>query len=121
MSAAEYAARRARESHVLLDVREPVQFSLCALRGALHVPLRALLNADARGAALARVEAARRAAAEGDGGDGLAPVYVVCRRGIDSRRAVTLLTEQCGLERVFDIAGGLQAWTATVAPDFPRY
>ena len=43
------------------------------------------------------------------------------RRGIDSRRAVTLLTEQCGLERVFDIAGGLQAWTATVAPDFPRY
>jgi adenylyltransferase/sulfurtransferase len=48
------------------------------------------------------------------------PVYVLCRRGIDSVRATELLL-QAGVSDVFNIAGGLEAWKSNVDNNFPSY
>ena len=66
------------------------------------------------------------AAAEGAEGAGAgAPavdLYVVCRRGNDSQRAVARLREVAGgLEHAVDVVGGLEAWAAEVDPGFPTY
>lgn len=47
-------------------------------------------------------------------------VYVVCRRGNDSQRAVALFNER-GFTRVKNIKGGLLEWAHTVDPNFPVY
>ena len=50
-------------------------------------------------------------------------VYVVCRRGNDSQRAVKLLKEKfADLDLVIkDIEGGLHAWARDVDRSFPVY
>jgi len=50
-------------------------------------------------------------------------VYLLCRRGNDSQKAVqylkTLLTEDT--LRIKDIIGGIHAWSQKIDPTFPRY
>ncbi|KAK9471256.1 uncharacterized protein V1510DRAFT_381526 [Dipodascopsis tothii] len=100
VSPAEYAAARAGP-HTLVDVRERVQFGLCALPGAVNLPL----------AELDRPEPLALAG----------PVYVVCRRGVDSRVAVPILQRRLPGVAVVDVAGGLERWARDVDPSFPRY
>ena len=47
------------------------------------------------------------------------PVFVVCRRGVDSLAAVQLLRDS-GVPAK-NIAGGLQRWAADVDGTFPTY
>jgi len=47
-------------------------------------------------------------------------VYVVCRRGNDSQRAVSLFSEH-GFKGAKNIKGGLAEWAKTVDPNFPVY
>ncbi|KDO29990.1 hypothetical protein SPRG_05179 [Saprolegnia parasitica CBS 223.65] len=96
------ALRRASspDDYCLLDVREPVQFAICHLRHAVNIPLKALP------AQLKRVPASK-------------PVYVICRRGVDSVDAALLLLQST--TRVWHIEGGLDAWAARVDPAFPMY
>lgn len=53
------------------------------------------------------------------------PVYVVCKLGNDSQKAVQLLEKMSGEEvdgiTVKDISGGLMAWAKMIDPSFPRY
>lgn len=48
------------------------------------------------------------------------PVYVVCRRGNDSQRAVQLL-QPAGFPHAKDLRGGLQAWAEEADAAFPVY
>jgi adenylyltransferase and sulfurtransferase len=48
-----------------------------------------------------------------------AAVVVVCRRGNDSQIAAAMLRES-GLNRVFDLVGGLHAWADSVDPSMPK-
>jgi adenylyltransferase/sulfurtransferase len=48
-------------------------------------------------------------------------IYCVCRRGNDSQLAVQLLRDWFPLANVWDVKGGLLAWTAEVDPKFPVY
>ncbi len=48
-----------------------------------------------------------------------AEIYVICRRGVASQKAVSILNE-AGTAGV-NIRGGLQAWSAQVDSDFPFY
>lgn len=45
-------------------------------------------------------------------------VFVVCRRGNNSQRAVVQLREQ-GVTNVVDVVGGMEAWAAEVNPSMP--
>lgn len=98
---------RSGAPHVLLDVRAPVQHEICSLPGSLNIPYAKLKK---------RIDEVH-AAVEAAGGE--APVYVYCRRGIDSIRATKLLVEQD--LHVFDVIGGIEEWNKSVDPAFPLY
>ncbi|KAK4454557.1 hypothetical protein QBC34DRAFT_490358 [Podospora aff. communis PSN243] len=105
--------------HVLIDTREREHFSFGSIEGAVNVPFGRLLM--------------KAAEVKRDGGDGKgvlpdsvdenAPVFVVCRRGLDSQEAVEKLKElgvgNGGRRRIMDIAGGIKAWKEEVDPTFP--
>jgi adenylyltransferase/sulfurtransferase len=52
--------------------------------------------------------------------DGDPKIYVVCRRGNDSQRAVKKLRE-IGHKNVVDMVGGMEAWAKEIDPTFPLY
>jgi adenylyltransferase/sulfurtransferase len=104
--------------HVLLDVRSHEEFAICALHNSWHVPLSCLDDA--------KIEELKKMINWNSQDESRAclPVFVVCRRGNDSQRAVARLIEK-GLApprvRVRNLRGGLQAWHHTIDPHFPLY
>ncbi|KAJ3032053.1 hypothetical protein HDV00_008004 [Rhizophlyctis rosea] len=114
-----YDLVEANEPHVLLDVRETVQYNICALPGSIHIPWKDLEK---------RIDEVQVAASNtkitdsplSNTAESHLPVYVVCRLGNDSQLAVQLL-KQRGLKDVKDIVGGLERWARDVDPTFPTY
>jgi adenylyltransferase/sulfurtransferase len=109
---------------LVIDVRAPVQFAIASLRDSHCIPLSVLQHR--REAAIARIsqlckERNVHAAAAAPDASGAAetPVYVLCRRGVDSLVATQLLNE-AGIKAV-NVAGGLQEWSRSVDRSFPRY
>lgn len=85
----------------LLDVREHVELELAAVAGATHVPMREV--------------PARLAELERD-----APLVVMCHSGGRSRRVAEYLSSN-GFEQVFNLRGGIDAWSTEIDPQVPRY
>ena len=86
---------------VLLDVREPYEYSLCHLESSTLIPVEEL---DARLGELKR--------------DGEIVVY--CHVGIRSASAVKLL-RQAGFANVRNLQGGIDEWARQVDIKMPRY
>ena len=102
------------DSCLVVDVRPPVEFGICALPESISVPMDTLITAlPSLAAALAAACLVR---------PNLATMVFVCRRGNDSQLAVDRFCEAglAGAVAVRDLAGGLQAWAAHF-PDFPTY
>lgn len=91
----------AREKPVLLDVREPWEYEVARLPGSLHVPMRAI---PAR-------------AAELDPG---AETVVICHHGARSMQ-VAMFLERMGFGRVYNLAGGVDAWARQVDTSMATY
>lgn len=88
----------------ILDVREPVEWEIGHIAQAELHPLS---------------EAARwLPEIAADPGD--APLVVCCHHGIRSARVCGLLRE-FGLEDVWNLSGGLEAWSLRVDPTVARY
>lgn len=100
--------------HVLLDVRELVEFEICCIHGSFHVPLKEIPSR--------MNELKDRIFSNADNGEKqqLLPVVVICRRGNDSQIALRLLKSH-GVEEVKDVRGGLNAWSLTVDHSLPFY
>lgn len=99
---AELAAHiEAGHTPVLLDVREPWEWNLCRLPGAILIPMRELptrlqeLNKDAE-------------------------TVVICHHGVRSFHAARYL-ETTGFSDVVNLSGGVAAWADEVDPAMPRY
>ena len=90
---------------VLLDVREgwEVQLARIALPGvqALHIPMHTLPQ---------RLDELT----------GLQPIVCICHHGQRSAQVVAFLQRQ-GHAQVYNLAGGVDAWSAQVDPAVPRY
>jgi rhodanese-related sulfurtransferase len=90
---------------VLLDVREPWEVALAALRveGAesLDIPMNEIP------ARLSEVPNAR-------------PVVCICHHGARSAQVVAFLSHH-GHESVYNLAGGIDDWSVRVDPSVPRY
>lgn len=125
--------RSSKDSHILIDTREQVQFELGSIDGSVNIPFSAIsttpqptldtpspasgsqdydMDADGNGwvAALRRTEK---------------PIFVVCRKGNDSQISVQKM-KQLGLDYggkrfIGDIRGGLEAWRKSIDADFPDY
>ncbi|KAF2450511.1 hypothetical protein P171DRAFT_426869 [Karstenula rhodostoma CBS 690.94] len=115
-----------KDSHILLDVREKVQFDLCNLEGSVNVPFSTVSSTPINGR--------NRTASEPDPEVGWIselrqhadkPIFVVCRLGNDSQITVKKMKE-LGLDNegqrwIGDVRGGLRAWRNNVDKEFPEY
>lgn len=86
---------------VLLDVREAWEVATAALPGASHIPMSVLPDR------LAELDPTR-------------PTVVLCHHGLRSARVGTWL-ELNGFAAVFNLAGGIDAWSRDHDPAVPRY
>lgn len=95
------ARRRGPAPPVVVDVREPWEYSVARIAGAQLVPLGTL------GAALSTFDPAQD--------------YVLyCHHGVRSLRAAEFLRAR-GLTRVANLTGGIDAWSQQVDPAVQRY
>jgi monothiol glutaredoxin len=97
----EYAAWRARgEPHLLLDVRTDEEWAIARIEGAqlLDERVEAMLEALPRDT----------------------PLVFQCHHGIRSQHAAQHFLGR-GFRKVFNLTGGIDAWSARVDPAVPRY
>ncbi|WP_061288192.1 molybdopterin-synthase adenylyltransferase MoeB [Azotobacter vinelandii] len=86
---------------LLLDVREPHEWDICRIAGAVHVPLGELA------ARCGELDPAK-------------DIIVYCLMGARGRKALEILEGQ-GFHRVWNLRGGLRAWVAEVDGTLPLY
>ena len=96
------AALLSGENPLLLDVREPEEFTYCHLPGSVLIPLSELV--------------ARAAEVPTD-----QPVVLVCHHGVRSAQALAYLTQRHGHQNLRNLRGGIHAWSLRVDPSVPVY
>jgi rhodanese-related sulfurtransferase len=92
-------------SILLLDVREAWEVERAAL---------ALPGVEVRNIPLMRIPD------EVDRLDPAQPIVCLCHHGMRSLQVVAFLERQC-FESVYNLAGGIDAWSLQVDPRVPRY
>lgn len=113
---------------LLLDVREAVQYQICALPHSLNVPLKDLTGKSNSDSQHKMAEVLHKASGR--------PICVICRRGVDSVTATHRLLQyvdgqatdsQDGAAgaksnwQIYNVDGGLNEWHKLVDPGFPIY
>ena len=102
LTVAELAARRERgEDFLLLDVREPHEWTIGRIAGAELIPLGEI------GRSLDRLPRDRE-------------IVVYCKGGVRSAQAAEQLV-QAGFGAVTNVVGGITAWSVEIDPSVPRY
>ena len=102
ISVREFEALRARGGDVLLiDVREPHEYRIARIEGAMLIPLGELP------ARVAELDSARE-------------IVLHCHHGVRSLRALEFL-RQSGFRKLKSLKGGIEAWSREVDPSVPRY
>ncbi|WP_133650835.1 rhodanese-like domain-containing protein [Paraburkholderia flava] len=98
---AEWLADTSRAAPVLLDVREPWEIETAKIAGSLSIPMREI---PARSEEL----------------DDEAQIVCVCHHGARSAQ-VAMFLESRGYRNVFNLQGGIDAWSRQVDPSIPTY
>jgi molybdopterin/thiamine biosynthesis adenylyltransferase/rhodanese-related sulfurtransferase len=91
----------AHEPFDLIDVREPFEYEIARIDGAKLIPLGEIGD---RADELQRGE----------------PIVVHCHSGQRSAQAVRLLQQQ-GFSNVYNLDGGIDAWSDQIEPNVPKY
>jgi rhodanese-related sulfurtransferase len=89
------------EQPIILDVREPEEIAIASFPGATHIPMGEIPS--------------RLTELDPD-----LETVVVCHHGIRSAQ-VAIYLARLGFERVSNLSGGIDRWSATVDPAVPRY
>jgi rhodanese-related sulfurtransferase len=92
---------RGDEPPLVVDVREPEEYELARLEGARLLPL-SLFNEWAPSLDRGR------------------ETVFMCHHGIRSAQVCAFLARQ-GFEKILNLAGGIDRWSADVDPTVPRY
>ncbi|KAI5333825.1 hypothetical protein L3X38_023957 [Prunus dulcis] len=104
------------EAHVLIDVRPEHHFKIVSLPNSLNIPLPSLESRLPEISSALKEKEEHQGTDTGSGGR----LYVICRRGNDSQRAVQFL-HKMGFTSARDIIGGLEGWAHDVDPNVPTY
>jgi sulfur-carrier protein adenylyltransferase/sulfurtransferase len=91
----------AREAFELIDVREPFEYEIARIDGAKLIPLGEIAD---------RMDELQREQA----------IVVHCHSGKRSAQAVRLL-QQRGFSNVYNLEGGINAWSDQIDPNVPKY
>ncbi|KAM9120815.1 adenylyltransferase and sulfurtransferase MOCS3 [Pangshura tecta] len=109
--------------HILIDVRPQVEVDICYLVHSIHIPLSKLEGKNEE--CLKFLEKRICEEKQRTNGKMTFPVYVICKLGNDSQKAVQVLQElsdkELGTILAKDIRGGLMAWASKIDPSFPQY
>lgn len=99
---------------LVLDVRPVIQFQMCGLPKSYNFPYDCIDKQE-------NLEKLRHLIKEEN--SDLKDVYVICRRGNDSQRAVRKLKENLSdlPVKFFSVKGGLQEFSRKIDPDFPVF
>ncbi|MEM7699896.1 MAG: rhodanese-like domain-containing protein [Verrucomicrobiota bacterium] len=89
----------------LVDCREEDEFALCKLESAEFAPLSRFAE-----------EASERFGGENPD----TPIVIYCHHGMRSLQA-TMFLRQRGIDQVWSLAGGIDAWSVEIDPDVTRY
>lgn len=92
---------RKDDAPVVLDVREPWEIQICALHGAVHIPMSEIAS---RAHELPKDK----------------NLVVVCHHGMRSLQ-VALTLRDSGFSRLYNLTGGIDAWAREVDPAMPTY
>lgn len=95
--------RAAGEPFLLLDCREPAEFDLVRIEGAVLLPMSEIV------ARLGELERHRNE-----------HIIVHCHHGMRSLQVTQWLRRQ-NFARVQNMAGGIDAWSQAIDPALPRY
>jgi rhodanese-related sulfurtransferase len=101
LALAEWLADTSRSTPVLLDVREPGEIETAKIAGCVSIPMR---DIPARSAEL----------------DDDAQIVCICHHGVRSAN-VGMFLEGRGFTQVFNLQGGIDAWSKLVDPSVPTY
>lgn len=86
---------------VLVDVREPHELAICAIDGAVNIPLSQFAQA------LNTLEPEQE-------------YVLICHHGVRSQRAGAFLAGH-GYHKLINLIGGIDAWANDIAPEMARY
>lgn len=103
-------------AHMLIDVRSPEEFQICSLQNSINIPLNEIENNE-------KITVMKKKIREMQQEQHGASLYIVCRRGNDSQKAVKYLQKlfkEDALD-IKDITGGIRAWSKKIDPTFPIY
>lgn len=103
------------DKHFLIDVRSEHEFEICKLSGAENFPIRIFTGRD---------DSVRQRLIDRIIKEKIEEICVICRRGNDSQVAAQWLHNTLSDKKnvkVYDIVGGLHAWTDKIDSDFPKY
>ena len=98
---AEWLADEARPAPVLLDVREPWEIATATIAGCVSIPMR---DIPARSEEL----------------DDETPIVCICHHGARSAN-VAMFLESRGFKQIFNLQGGIDAWSRQVDASVPQY
>lgn len=98
---AQWLADPSRPAPVLLDVREPWEIATAQIAGCVDIPMR---DIPARSEEL----------------DDEAQIVCICHHGARSAN-VAMFLEGHGFKHVFNLQGGIDAWSRQVDPKVPLY
>lgn len=98
---AQWLTDESRATPVLLDVREPWEIATASIVGCVPIPMR---DIPARSEEL----------------DDEAPIVCICHHGARSAN-VAMFLESRGFKQVFNLQGGIDAWSRQVDSAVPTY
>lgn len=93
--------REGREPHAVLDIREPWEIEICAIEGAITIPMGALPG--------------RLNELPGD-----RMLVVLCHHGMRSAQATAWL-RRAGYDNAVNLRGGIDAWARQIDPALATY
>lgn len=92
---------KAEARPLLLDVREPWEYELCAIEGSRLLPMGQIPNSL-------------------DQLDQEQEIVVICHHGMRSQQVGYYLT-RAGFDKIINLHGGINAWAVDVDPTMARY
>jgi rhodanese-related sulfurtransferase len=97
----DWLADASQPAPVLLDVREPWEYEICRIAQSINMPMQTVTS--------------RLQELEDD-----ANVVVICHHGARSQQVAAYLVRN-GYEKIFNLEGGIDAWSDNVDPTVAKY
>ncbi len=85
----------------LLDVREPFEYNYARIDGSLHIPMNQIPDR------LTEIDTENE-------------YVVICHHGIRSQQVAMYLV-QSGFSKIYNLSGGIEAWSTECDNSIPRY